>query len=406
MRALAVTLGCSPATVSLAFRILRERGLIVTDGRRGTRVAPRPPLLGSEAAGPRAPLPAGMRDLSLGLPDPALLPSVADALARADLTGALRVAEIDRDDPALLARFGAALRADGIAADHLVVTSGAFDAIERVLGAHLRPGDRVLVEDPSYAAFRDLLTALGLLAVPVAIDDEGPLPDAFAAALERGVAAALLIPRAQNPTGAARGAQRACDLSAVLAQHPGVLMIEDDHAGAVAGAPMHPITAGERWAVVRSTSKMLHPDLRVAVVAGDAVTVGRVAGRQALGPRWVSAVLQATVLALLSDPVAEAAVINARDTYARRRQALLGALAEHGIAAHGRSGLNVWVPVREETATVAALAAAGYAAAAGERFRLRCAPGVRITVAALPEPEARAVARAIAAAERPARTSY
>lgn len=373
--------------------------MIVTDGRRGTRVAPRPPVMGARSVVASAE--PGLRDLASGLPDPGLLPPVAEIVSRLDFGDVLRAGETARSDPALLELAAASLADDGIPSAHIAVTSGAFDAIERVLDIHLRPGDRVAVEDPTYGAFRDLLTALGLIAVPVAIDDEGPLADQFAGALAGGASAALLMPRAQNPAGSARSPQRALELRACLAQHPGVLVIEDDHAGPIAGADMHAVApATERWAVVRSTSKTLHPDLRVAILAGDPLTIARVEGRQALGPGWVSPILQAAVAAVLRDPRLPAITTSARDTYARRRAALIDALAGHGIAAHGRSGLNVWVPVHEEATTMAGLRERGYAVSPGERFRLASPPAVRVTTAALPEDEAAAVARAIADSQR------
>jgi DNA-binding transcriptional MocR family regulator len=76
---------------------------------------------------------------------------------------------------------------------------------------------------------------------------------------------------------------------------------------------------------------------------------------------------------------------------------LIEALAAHGIAAHGRSGFNVWIPVRQETATVQALAERGWGVSAGERFRLRSAPAIRITVSALLPEEAQRLAADLAA---------
>src|SRR3954452_5779891 len=70
VRALAARLGVSPATAAAAYRLLRERGVAVGDGRRGTRIRSAPPV----AALTAAPLPAGVRDLAEGNPDPALLP--------------------------------------------------------------------------------------------------------------------------------------------------------------------------------------------------------------------------------------------------------------------------------------------------------------------------------------------
>ena len=109
------------------------------------------------------------------------------------------------------------LAADGVPADHLAVTSGALDGIERALTAHLRPGDRVAVEDPGWANLLDLLAALGLSAEPVRVDDDGPLVADVARALGRGVRALIVTTRAQNPTGAALSAQRAGELRGLLA---------------------------------------------------------------------------------------------------------------------------------------------------------------------------------------------
>ncbi|MCW2639993.1 MAG: GntR family transcriptional regulator, partial [Dactylosporangium sp.] len=77
VRGLAATLGLSPATVAAAYRMLRERGVIETAGRAGTRVRDRPPLQPRQAR--RLPAPAAALDLSAGEPDPRLLPSLRAA---------------------------------------------------------------------------------------------------------------------------------------------------------------------------------------------------------------------------------------------------------------------------------------------------------------------------------------
>ncbi|HEY2771873.1 MAG TPA: aminotransferase class I/II-fold pyridoxal phosphate-dependent enzyme [Solirubrobacteraceae bacterium] len=409
VRALARQLGTSPATVNSAYRILRERGLVIGEGRRGTRVAPRPALRAPQR--PRARLPRsddaarGVRDLAIGLPDPELLPDLGAALARIDVEASSRIAGLESSDPGLLELAAAAFEADGIPAEAVGVVSGAFDGIERVLRAHLRPGDRVLIEDPAYVSIRDLLLALGLVAVPVEVDDSGLLPAQFAAALAHGVEAAVIVPRAQNPLGSAFDREREAELRELLAPHPDVLLVEDDHAGVVSGAPCSTLLtrATQRWAVIRSVSKFLHPDLRVALMAGDDTTIARVEGLQALGPRWVSHVLQALVAELLRDPEFESISRHAADVYTARRGALVAALADRGVGSHGRSGLNVWVPVREEAPVVGALLDAGWRVLAGERFRLATPPGLRVTIANLDVSEADEVAEIVASVEHAGR---
>ncbi|OCB31672.1 GntR family transcriptional regulator, partial [Mycobacterium malmoense] len=294
----------------------------------------------------------------------------------------------------------AALSADGVPAEHLAVTSGALDGIERVLTAHLRPGDRVAVEDPGWANLLDLLAALGLVAEPVRVDDDGPLPADLTRALNRGVRALIITNRAQNPTGAALSAPRADELRKLLADRASdLLLVEDDHCAGISGAPLHTLAGVTRhWAFVRSASKAYGPDLRVAVLAGDHRTVERVHGRLRLGPGWVSHLLQDLAVSLWSDQAAVRLVATAERRYADTRRALCAALAERDVAAHARSGLNVWVPVPDETVAITRLLGAGWAAAPGTRFRIGTPAGIRVTVADLGSDEIAPLADAIAGA--------
>jgi DNA-binding transcriptional MocR family regulator len=206
----------------------------------------------------------------------------------------------------------------------------------------------------------------------------------------------IATPRGQNPTGAAVDEERARELHEVLAPHPEVLVVEDDYVAAVAGAPYVSLhDANPRWVVIRSLSKVIGPDLRIALVAGDERTIGRVEGRQLLGPGWVSHLLQQAAAELWSASSTKKLLARATRVYAERRQALVDALAERGIDARGSTGLGVWIPVEEEAAAVQQLLDRGWAVSPGERFRFRTPPGIRVTTAGLKPVEARELAAAI-----------
>lgn len=396
VRALAADLRVSPATVAAAYRMLQERGLLLADGRRGTRVRHAAPI-----ATPLAiPLPEDVRDLSDGNPDMDLLPRLEPAMLAGGIEQRLYGETLN--DPTLLDLTRKQFAADRVPAEHVAVTSGALDGIERVLREHLRPGDRVIVEDPCFTGVLDLLNALSLVAIPVTVDGEGLI----AAELRKTVKPAdaiIVTPRAQNPTGAAITQPRARELRRILATRPQMLLIEDDHAGPVAGVPYITLVTPQqaRWAVVRSVSKSLGPDLRVALVAADAHTIARLEGRQQLGVRWVSHLLQRLVAALWMDNNVQHRLERAAAIYADRRVALLRHLMIRGIEAQGVSGLNVWVPVTEETAVVQALLAKGWAVQGGERYRIRSGPAIRITISTLRDKEAEELADDLEQALKP-----
>ncbi|MGA8544055.1 MAG: aminotransferase class I/II-fold pyridoxal phosphate-dependent enzyme, partial [Mycobacterium sp.] len=204
---------------------------------------------------------------------------------------------------------------------------------------------------------------------------------------------------AQNPTGAAVSAARAAELRRLLADHADVVLIEDDHCAGIAGVGLHSLAATTRhWAFVRSASKAYGPDLRLALLAGDQRTVERVHGRLRLGPGWVSYLLQDLAVSMWRDKAATRLVHKAEAVYTHNRERLRATLAERGVTSYGRSGLNVWIPVPDETVAITRLLGAGWAAAPGTRFRIGTAPGMRITVSSLDPAEIDALADAVAEA--------
>jgi len=145
-------------------------------------------------------------------PDPALLPTLKPFTPSHKLYGG--PAKLD----ALVELAEADFARDGIHGQ-LAVVGGALDGIERVLQAELRPGDRVVLEDPSWPRIADLVHALGLQAEPARVDERGLVPGDLKQGLGRGARAVIATPRGQNPTGAAVDEERARELREVYL-HP------------------------------------------------------------------------------------------------------------------------------------------------------------------------------------------
>ncbi|MGH9109448.1 MAG: aminotransferase class I/II-fold pyridoxal phosphate-dependent enzyme [Acidimicrobiales bacterium] len=400
VRTLAAELGVSTATAATAYRMLRDRGLLEGEGRGGTKVrAGRPRSLRRSAPA----IADGVRNLAGGNPDPALLPDLGPALASAAARlegGRSRLYGHGEGNPELVAHFARAFAEDGIATDRVLIVGGGLDGVARVLGAHLRPGDPVAVEDPCHCGLLDVLDVCDLRVVPVPVDDEGVLPDRLDIVADR-VRAVVLTPRLHSPTGATASPERRDALAQVLTARPGLLVVEDDHSALVADASLHALAQGAdrpHWAVVRSTSKALGPDLRLGALATDTLTARRVVHAQQAASGWVSHLLQSVVLALFDDPDLTRLLGRARDTYATRRRALVDALAAHGVVATGASGLNAWVPVDDEATVAQSLLARGWAVRGGSAFRIESPPGLRVTTATLLAKEATRLAGDIAEA--------
>jgi DNA-binding transcriptional MocR family regulator len=378
VREVARELGISPTTVSEAWRSLAKAGAIQTRGRSGTfvltRTVPRQRLRyfrltdarDVAADGDHAALP---RDLSTGVPDHDLLPSLTDALRR---IGDARLTTSYLDEPVLPSLEAVLRERWPFAPQQLTVVDGALDAIDRVTAAVMRFGDHALVENPTFPPVLDMLDAIGATVVGVSMDAEGMRPDALASALSCEPTAVYLQPRAHNPTGASMSQRRADALARVLADHPGTVIIEDDHAGDIASAA--PVSLGrhlpDRTVHVHSFSKSHGPDLRLAAVGGPADIITAIADRRLIGPGWSSRLLQVVLVDLLTNPLTVAQIRDARKEYARRRSALLAALAALNVKATAADGINLWLTVDDQQAAMLTLAAHGVAVAPGAPFEV------------------------------------
>ena len=289
----------SPATVFQAYYLLEGRGLVESRARSGYYVTGSAPRLPPEPEGPSRPdgesravdvselvfqvLQSTMtRDvvpLGSAFPSPLLFP--LERLGRALATAALHLdpwSTVDDLTPGNAAlRRQVALRyvIDGmdVAADEIVVTNGALEALNLCLAAVTEPGDAVVVESPCFYATLQALERRGLRAVEVPTHPrEGIDLDALEAAIARHAPRACwLMPTFQNPLGATMPEARKRDLVDLLARHD-IPLIEDDVYGELHYAPKRalPAKAFDREGLVMhcaSFSKSLAPGYRIGWVA-------------------------------------------------------------------------------------------------------------------------------------------
>lgn len=401
VRELAATLGVNRNTAVAAYRQLAQAGLVVSRGRAGTVVTGVETVAQEGYAADTV-----LRDVGTGNPDPALIPDPSPALAtlagRPVLYGE---PVIDRGLEEWAREWAAA---DLGAIDfRITITSGAVDAVERLLAQALMRDDAVALEDPCFLASIHTVRLGGYRAVAVPVDAEGMTVDGLRAALDAGVRAVICTPRAQNPTGASLSARRAAELRAVLADHPYVLIIEDDHFSMLSQRPYESLIAPghRRFALVRSVSKFLGPDMCLAIAATDPETADRLAMRLSPGTTWVSHLLQRLALTQLTDTDVMARVAAAAEHYAERNAAFSAMLREHGIGVPASDGLSLWIELPQPARLVAErLMRRGWLARTGDEFaldeRAEASRHLRLTVHDLSDDDARTLVADLVAAVR------
>ncbi|WP_142502364.1 transcriptional regulator PtsJ [Klebsiella sp. 2680] len=386
VRDLAIDLAVNRNTVAAAYKRLVTSGLATGQGRNGTAIKAPTPLPALEGGDPSSPL----KDISSGNPDPARLAHIKnyfDAIAEAPrLYGDAAV------EPQLAAWARNWMNNDlGIDAA-INLTNGAIDAFERLLCALLLPGDSVAIEDPCFLSSINMLRYTGFHPSPVPVDSKGMQPDALEKALSNGARAVMITPRAHNPTGCSLNATRARKIRQILARYPQVLVIIDDHFALLSATPWYSPLSPEtkRWALVRSLSKTLGPDMRLAIVASDAETSAALRLRLNSGSQWVSHLLQDLVLACLNDEIFMASLATSRRHYRQQHEKLIAALVKCGIThLTPGDGLNFWFPLEKPSQQAALrLAHAGWRVREGEAFGIGTpSHGLRLSLATLNDDE-------------------
>lgn len=275
-RDLAYRLGLTVGTVSRAYAEAERRGLISGEVGRGTFV--RGPDKSTTTFGIRQPTPTGTIDMSMNRP-----PSgpAGEMLARtlAELSCAEGLAVLTEYQAAsgmpAHREAGARLLAEvglSVSPDAVLMTNGVQHSMAACLMALGRPGGTLLVEELTYPAIQPLARRLGLKLKPLAMDNEGILPDALEAAHTQGRPDLLYcMPTVHNPTGATMGETRRRDVADVINRHR-LRFLEDEVYGFMPEDRPPPLThyAPDFGYYLTSSAKSIAPGLRVGFVASTA----------------------------------------------------------------------------------------------------------------------------------------
>ena len=248
------------------------------------------------------------------------------------------------------------LRQQGIEVDaaEVLVTAGTQQAINLVAHTLLQPGDRVVVEAPTWPGALDVFEGLGAQIIGVPLDAEGMRSDALERVLEREQPRLIFaIPTFQNPTGSSMSAARRQQVVA-LGHRYGVPILEDDNMREVRfGSPIPPpLAAFDRYGDVihaASFTKSLIPALRLGyLVARGPIHEALVVQRRALD-MFSSSLLQRALHRYLENGNVHAHWKHTRRIYRRRHATMNAALRRHfppGATWRGvEGGLVIWVKV-------------------------------------------------------------
>ena len=383
IRSLAKGIGVSSSTVGEAWRTLAARGILDTQGRRGTflrKVTSDEPVRHF-----RQVFGADVRiDLSTGYPDPELLPDLRPFLRELvegpryegypELTMEPELADL------LRSLWPFTPQALTLGADALIT-------IGELLPVLTNYGEQVVVGTSEFAPYLDLFERFGLECIPVPQDKDGLDVNAVADAVQAGAKLTLVQPRVHNPTGVVMSPDRLEQIAKVCRDNDSRIL-EVDHFGQLGSSPAMSAanTAPLQTVHIRTFSKDLHPDLRVCAFAGPTDVVERVQQRR-IGGSWISRVNQRLLAAMLASPDVPPMVLANKAIYDTRRSAFIDALNANDVAVESRDGFNVWVPVRSEEAALIYLASRGISAAPGSPFQSDRdgSPHIRVSIARMSE---------------------
>src|ERR687894_679772 len=361
-RELSGALRLSRSTVAAAYALLRDRGLLTARRGAGNYVTVDTGSVASELL----PAPTFSRDGVIGLTcaSSEAPPGLATAYAQA------------------LEQLAGWFTGRGLptAADQVIITAGALAGLNVVARALLGPGDRVLLESPTYSNAITALSRAG--ARPVGLPVGGRADPWEARSVEQTLRQAsprlaYLIPDFHNPTGHLMPAGRRGPVATALRRHRTVAVVDESLVELALddAAPPPPFASFAPGAVtIGSASKAFWGGLRIGWVRAPHALVGRLVNARATLELGAAPVEQLVLSELLKQ---SSGLLAGRRAQLRvRRDHLLGALARllpEWEPNHPTGGLSVWARLPEPLSRQVAAAASGHRVLVtpGPRFHVR-----------------------------------
>ncbi len=374
-RELAGLLGLNRTTVSAAYEMLEEQGLIAGQVGRGSFVKGPIPAAGGvdwgsllEHGDPAAhALPGGFHSQTISFamsrPSHALFPlddfraSCEAVLARQDLAEILQLGSPAGYEPLRRYLFEEARRQHLAGPnDDLVITNGCQQALDLIGRVLLRPGDLVAVEDPVYAGLKNLLAGMGAQLAGVPVGPDGLDVAQLERLLRREKPRCIVVtPNFQNPTGATLGLESRRQLLEA-ARAAGVPVLENDAYGELryTGEPLPALKQLDEsggTVLLRSFSKVSFPGLRVGWAIGPRPLMDRVRHAKETADLHTDQLSQAVLLEFAVSRRLEAHRARVLGAGAERLAATLDACRQY-LPPRTRwtrpeGGMNVWVRLPE-----------------------------------------------------------
>ena len=406
-RALADALRVSRTTVTAAFSALREDGyLTARRGARSTASLPPRPQIAAAAGAPTMSLAAA----ALSAPSAAVLEAFADATR--DITPYLAEPGHELTGVCTLRRAVAeryCARGLPTEPEQIMITSGAQHAIGLILAAFTQPGDRVLVEQPSYHGALSAISTAGARAVPVALNENGWELDALHAAIRQlAPALAYVIPDSHNPTGFTMSPAQRNRLGHIISETRTRTIVDESIMDMwIDEAPPAPLAAAvpsrhDLVLTIGSMSKSFWGGLRIGWIRAEPATLATIAAIRSSVDLGTPILEQLTAARLLT--IRDAVLPERRELLLARRAHLVELLARRlpdWRPGPGRGGMSLWVqlPAPMSTALSAAASRLGLDLPAGPRFGVDGTLERFIRVPyALPEPQLEAAVEVMARA--------